>query len=501
MDINVKKHNEVYVKIYTNKGIELEIQQHFSFYAQNYKFLPKYKAGIWDGKIYLYNRKSKDFYKGLLNRLEKFAIDRGYTIDLDDEIVHEDVDISDIKEFLKDIKTKHEPRDYQLDAIKFCLDNGRATAVCPTASGKSFIIYSLIRWLNVPTLLIVPRIALTNQMEKDFVDYTQDDWDCEKNIVKIYGGQDKNKKGMVTVSTWQSIFNMPPEWFDKFECVICDEVHESKSNALRGIMEKLTECQYRFGFTGTLDGVEVNEQIIEGSFGPIKKIITTSELMDQGHVANIKIKSYILTYNKESKNSIFVETINPDTGKKSKKRDYVKEKEFLIGHRKRNLLITKLALSLNGNTLVLFKEIEKHGDILLDYAKKFNTTNKNIFYTTGTTSIEEREFIRNEMNKREIDQIYYASIGTTSTGINIQNIDNIIFAAPSKSRIKVLQSIGRGLRKSDTKSEMVLYDIADDLCLSKSNMNFTFNHYIERLKMYMEENFPYEIKKINLETI
>lgn len=225
MDIVVKKYNEVYVKIHTNKGIEVEIQEQFSFFAQNYKFQPKYKAGIWNGKINLYNRSNKNLYKGLLTRLVAFANERGYSIDVGDELIKQDLPVSEVQSFLKEIKTKYEPRDYQLEAIKHCLDNTRATAISPTASGKSFIIYSLIRWLNCRTLLIVPRIALTNQMEKDFIDYTQDGWDCKKNIGKIFGGQDKNMTSQVIISTWQSIYKMPREWFEQFECVICDEVH------------------------------------------------------------------------------------------------------------------------------------------------------------------------------------------------------------------------------------------------------------------------------------
>lgn len=495
MDIVVKKFNEVYVKVFTNKGIEVEIQEQFSFFAQNYKFQPKFKAGIWNGKINLYNRASKALYKGLLTRLVAFADERGYTIDVGDQLYSEDIDVSEIKSFLKEIKTKYEPRDYQLDAIKHCLDNVRATAISPTASGKSFIIYSLIRWLNCRTLLIVPRIALTNQMEGDFIDYTKDDWDCSQNIGKIYGGQDKNKKNQVIITTWQSIHDLPRSWFDQFECVICDEVHEAKSTSIRGIMEKLENCPFRFGFTGTLDGIDANEQTIEGCFGPIKKIVSTAELMEQGHVADIHINAYVLEYSKESKKSILVH----DPEKKTYKRDYQVEKEFITGHVRRNMFIVKLALSLKGNTLVLFKEIETHGDVLLELAKKHKPIDTNIFYTTGETKVDERELIRIEMNKRGINQVYFASLGTTSTGINIQNIDNIIFAAPSKSRIKVLQSIGRGLRKSETKTKMTLYDIADNLAISKSNVNYTYNHFIERLKMYTTEQFPYTIKMIPLE--
>ena len=495
MDIVVKKYNEVYVKVFTNKGIEVEIQDHFSFFAQNYKFQPKFKSGTWDGKIKLYNRKDKSIYKGLLTRLVDFANDRGYSIDVGDQLEKENLDVEDIKSFLSEIKTKYEPRDYQLDAIKHCLDNVRATAISPTASGKSFIIYSLIRWLNCRTLLIVPRIALTNQMEKDFIDYTQDNWDCSQNIGKIYGGQDKNKKSQVIITTWQSVYDMPKSWFDQFECVICDEVHEAKSTAIRGIMEKLTDCPFRFGFTGTLDGIDSNEQTIEGCFGPIKKIISTADLMEQGHVANIKIISYVLDYSKESKKAILV-----TDEKGNVKRDYQVEKDFISSHLKRNVFLVKLALSLTGNTLVLFKEIETHGDVLLAMAQRFASAETNIFYTTGKTKVDEREEIRIEMNKRGKNQIYFASLGTTSTGINIQNIDNIIFAAPSKSRIKVLQSIGRGLRKSESKTEMTLYDISDNLAISKSSINYTYNHFIERLKMYTTEQFPYTIKKIQLES-
>ena len=175
--------------------------------------------------------------------------------------------------------------------------------------------------------------------------------------------------------------------------------------------------------------------------------------------------------------------------------NYQEEIEYIITHPKRNKIIVNLASDLSGNTLVLFNYIERHGDVLRDMLNS-KKGNKKLFYIHGGTDTSEREMVR-EICEVTSNAIILASYGTFSTGINIKNLHNVIFASPSKSRIRNLQSIGRVLRKGDKKSKATLYDIADDISY-KSRRNYTLNHLIERIKVYNEENFNYDIVKIPL---
>jgi superfamily II DNA or RNA helicase len=247
-------------------------------------------------------------------------------------------------------------------------------------------------------------------------------------------------------------------------------------------MTNLTDCAYRFGLTGTLDGTQTHKLVLEGLFGREKRVTTTKELIEKGNLSEFKIKALILKYDEESCSFL----------KKSKYKDEI---DFLVANPKRNKFIRNLTLSLNGNTLVLYQLVEKHGKLLYDmiWAK---CGDRKVFFVHGGVSAEDRELVRS-ITEKENDAIIVASYGTFSTGINIRNLHNIVFASPSKSKIRTLQSIGRGLRLGDNKESATLFDIADDLTY-KSRKNFTLDHFIERMKIYNEEKFAYKIYEINL---
>jgi superfamily II DNA or RNA helicase len=175
---------------------------------------------------------------------------------------------------------------------------------------------------------------------------------------------------------------------------------------------------------------------------------------------------------------------------------YEDEIQYLISHEQRNRFITNLTLDLKGNTLVLYSRVETHGAILYENINKNKQSDRKVFFIHGGVNAEERELVR-EITEKEKNAIIVASYGTFSTGINIKNLHNVIFASPSKSRIRNLQSIGRVLRKGKDKVKATLYDIADD-CTYNSKKNYTLNHLIERIKIYNEENFNYEIVTIQL---
>jgi len=442
--------------------------------------MPAVRNKYWDGKIRLYNTMTGLTYAGLVQNISKFAKSRNYEVEVDPDLIHT-YQITDdlVKSFLEYCKLKITPRDYQIEAFRHAVSKNRAVFLSPTASGKSLIIYLITRYYNEKTLIVVPTTSLVSQLAKDFADYG---FDSGSKVHSIYAGQDKQTDKPITISTWQSIFKMHRTWFDQFKLVIGDEAHQFKAKSLTSIMEKLYECPYRFGFTGTLDGSLTNETTLEGLFGPVEKVTTTSKLMEQGHVAELKIKNLILQY-------------KPEIRKQCKDYDYQTEIDFLVRYEPRNRFITNLASSLKGNSLVLYQFVDKHGKVLYDMISKKNTDRK-IFYIHGGVDAEDREEVRAIVEK-ENDAIIVASYGTFSTGINIRNLHNVVFASPTKSRIRTLQSIGRGLRTTEGKNNVTIYDIADDLKY-KTHTNFTLQHLVERLEIYNSENFNYKIYNMEI---
>jgi superfamily II DNA or RNA helicase len=244
----------------------------------------------------------------------------------------------------------------------------------------------------------------------------------------------------------------------------------------------MVNTPYRIGTTGTLDGTKTHKLVLEGLFGPVYKVTSTRQLMDNNQLSELKIFGIILQYQDPIKKS-------------NKELKYQEEMDFLCGYEPRNKFIRNLALAQKGNTLVLFQYVEKHGKFLYDMINS-KAENRKIFFVYGGTETTEREEIR-KITETENSAIIVASYGTFSTGINIRNLHNIIFASPTKSRIRNLQSIGRGLRKGDEKDTCNLYDIGDDLTW-KTRKNFTLHHMIERFKIYNEESFDYKLIKVDI---
>jgi superfamily II DNA or RNA helicase len=477
--IVVKRHDEVHNKLVCDPGIAMEIADHFTFEVPGAKFMPSVRNKFWDGKIRLFNPLTCLLYGGLNHHLEQFCKSRQYEIEYDGQFGDTEFSLIEAKKFIEKLQPRHQPRDYQLEAFVHAVRKRRAVLLSPTGSGKSLIIYLLACWFRSKTLVIVPTTSLVHQMASDFEDYG-----LPKGMThKIMSGQEKESSKPFVISTWQSIFKMPKQWFDQFDVVIGDEAHLFKAKSLTSIMGKLTDCKYRFGFTGTLDGTQTHKIVLEGLFGSVKRITTTADLIEQKHLADFNIKAIVLRY--------------PDDVRKiMSSADYQSEIDFIVRNDARNRFIKNLALSLNGNTLLLFQFVEKHGKVLHDLISQ-EAIDRRVFFISGAIDGEKREEIR-RIIETEKDAIVVASYGTSSTGINIRNLHNVVFASPSKSRVRNLQSIGRGLRTSDTKLEATLYDIADDLTW-KSKKNHTILHFVERIKIYNEENFPYKTYTVNLD--
>ena len=370
------------------------------------------------------------------------------------------------------------PRPYQIEGVSDALKYNRRLLISPTASGKSLMIYSIVRYYvdkGQKILLVVPTTSLVEQMYKDFSEYG---WDSDSYCHKIYSGREKYHDLPVTITTWQSIYKLDRKFFEQFGVVIGDEAHLFKSKSLISIMSKLHHAKYRFGFTGTLDGTQTHKWVLEGLFGPSYKVTKTAELMKTGHVSQLDINCIVLKHPPQ-KFEVFEDEV-----------------QFIITHDRRNNFIKNLVSKLDGNTLVLFSRIEAHGEPLFNLINNNVSEGRKVFFVHGGVDTDERERIR-AITESEKDAVIVASYGVFSTGINIKNLHNVIFASPSKSRIRNLQSIGRVLRKGKDKEKATLYDIADD-CTYNSRKNYTLNHFIERVKIYNEESFNYDIVTVNL---
>jgi len=486
--IIIDKVNEVYIKIEADADIRRELSEYFTFEVPGFKFMPQFRNRVWDGKIRLFSYANGKIYAGLYQYIKQWCEDNKVQIVDGTKIKDIKVNDDDVSRFIKALKIPNiEVRDYQREAFVHSIQKSRCLLLSPTASGKSLIIYlmliyNLLRLKDTKQdkiLIIVPTTSLVEQLFKDFTDYG---YNSERNVHRIYSGHEKETNKRVIISTWQSIYNLPKTWFQQFGMIIGDEAHLFKAVSLSKIMTKLEQCKYRVGLTGTLDGTKTHKLVLEGLFGVVNKVVSTSELQEKKQLADLKIICLILQHDKVARDFL-------------KDKSYQDEMTYLVSNTKRNKYIRNLCLSLQGNTLCLFQYVEKHGEILKQLIEE-KAKDKQVFFVHGGVEADEREKIR-EITEKSDNAIIIASYGTFSTGINIRNLHNIIFASPSKSRIRNLQSIGRGLRLKDNNSAATLYDIADDLTHNDKE-NYTLAHFRERINIYSEEEFNYEIHNVEL---
>ena len=495
MMITIHKINETFIKLSSDDiddmDVLAELDKSLTFVVDGYKFMPAYKMGFWDGKIRLFDMKTGKVYFGLLNRVTEFLNERNITFKKDLSIKNNHVTREEIEKFIDDLDvgvngTKLDVREYQKDTIEKCINQERLLFTVPTSGGKSFIAYVNTMWhlcQDRKVLCVVPTVDLVNQLFDDFKDYSkQNGYDVEKNMHKISAGASKIVDDYeIVVTTWQSIYKESAQWLNQFDVIIGDEAHLFNAKSLTSILEKATKIKYRIGMTGTLADAKVNKLVLEGLFGGIYNATTTKKLMDDGHISNLKIYGMVLNH-------------DDDTKKLLKKASYDDEIKFLNQNKKRNRFIVNLASSLSGTTLVLFNLVEKHGRGLYDDFVKHNP-DKDAYFLSGDSDKDERAQVKIDAKKKDI--VIFASYKLYSTGISIPTIKNIIFCQGTKSKIRVSQSIGRGLRLHESKTHAKLFDIADDLS-NKNYVNHSMRHFKERLELYNREGFDYTIKIFDL---
>ena len=491
-DLVIKTKNHVHCVVESDDvGVMQELNDFFTYEMPNARFMPQYRAKLWDGKVRLYNLFSRELYVGLIPYVRQFAEQNNYTVEDQQQALP--TPYIDVRQYIEDLNlhARGQPlelRDYQIDAVRHAVFNHRCLLLSPTGSGKSMIIYSLLRWHlqnQRRILIIVPTTSLVEQLYSDFQDYSSENgFKVSEHVHRVYAGRDRDADYPVIISTWQSLYKLPKQYFAGFDVVIGDEAHGFKANSLTGILNKMPHCAYRIGTTGTLDGLKTHKLVLEGIFGAVQRVTTTKNLIKSSTLSDLKIQCLTLRY--------------PDlVCKDLRQLSYQEEMDWLVTHPARNRFIRNLALAQEGNTLVLFQFVEKHGIPLHEMIKNKAAEGRKIFIVHGGTETADREAIR-AITEKEDNAIIVASYGTFSTGINIRRLHNIIFASPSKSRIRNLQSIGRGLRTSEDKRQCNLYDIGDDLSY-KTHRNFTLLHLAERIRIYNEEHFDYKLIKVNIQ--
>lgn len=514
-DVIFRKHDNVYGVIECDDfDFVIELREYFSYFAAGYQFAPSYKNRMWDGKIRLLNAADGRIYLGLWEEVKAFCQRRNRVCHVDPRINTKPLPKERFSSFVDrlNVHTGGEsitPYDYQQDAAHYALEYQKALLLSPTSSGKSLILYMLLRmYLTVVAnsdkqiLIIVPKSGLVKQMIGDFKDYSTHNGFDVSDIIHEISGVCKETDKKVTICTYQSLTNVktkpPKEWFKRFGAVMVDEVHTATAKSVLYIMESCTEAEWKVGVTGTLDECKTNEMTLRGLFGPVKNVITTKELMERGTVAQLTVKIGLLKhpekYCKLLRSSDRGDK-DANTGKpKKRKATYAEEISYITSSVERNRFIMRFTAGLQGNTILMINMIE-HGEMLYKVMKQALPDRK-IYLYTGATGINERETIRQLMETQD-GAIIIGSLGVLSTGISIKRLHNLVFAHPSKSRVKVLQTVGRLLRKSKFGNEVTMFDLVDD-CTIGSFENYTLDHGRIRTRFYHDQEFTCETVAINL---
>lgn len=499
--MKIQYYNEAEVYVDCDWDEAKDIHDRFSFYSPKAHFSKKYQAGIWDGRIHLFNLNSGTMPFGLLPKLIGYLKYHNYDFTVQKGLLDKgkkysaDVIVKFARQMLK-LPEDLDPYDHQVKAIQNFLFHKKMIGISATASGKSLIYYiffNMLQYLygDMKFLLLVPRTSLVEQMAKDFNQYGKNFTNMNKHVHRVYSGKEKYTDKAITISTWQSLQNMPGEYFEKFDAVVVDEVHEATAKQLPRIANLCINAMYRIGMTGHLQDCKISKLQLEGLLGRIKTFSKSADLIEKGILSDIMIKSIILKHSKKTAKACCSMIGKGDT--EEKKKGYKKELDLIRTVKDRKKFVCKLAASRKKNTMVLFKSRD-YGRSLNRLLKK-NFPDKRVYYIDGTIPVKHREKVR-EVAEKFDNVIIVASYGTFSTGINIKNLHNLIFGEPILSSVKVIQSIGRVLRKFFNKHAR-LYDIADDLSFGKKR-NYALRHFHRRIRYYDQEQFDYDVSTVKI---
>lgn len=500
--------NNSFGRIETDQATLKNLYDEFSFFVPGYRFMPNYKRGIWDGKIHLIDKREKQFPIGMTKRLVRWGKENGVFVECDERLTNlftEKATDEELNTFFSGFrfwsgKNRIHPREDQMFAVRRAIKNQRAINICPTSFGKSLSIFMEVLWQRNrgrKCIIVVPTTDLVLQFRNDIEDYcTKDDGTLEEwfpNIQTIYSGMSKevSHETELVITTWQSIFRLPPEWINQFDCFILDEAHKGSAACIRKVFEDAVCVPHRTGWTGSLEEEGINALQAEALIGEIEIITDTKTLMDKGFVADLNVVFVRLVYSKELK-EVF----------QKRKIPYDKEIEYLEGLETRNRKIIKIANQTGKTGLILFNK-KKHGEELYRIAREL-FPEKNVYLVHGTSVLFNDQKHKNyeemkEQMEQEKDAIFVCSYGKFSTGVSIKNIHWLIFASPTKSYVRLIQSIGRSLRISKTKHKAVIFDLVDDLCVKKRDgirENYAVNHFRTRFAIISKQRLKYTIQSL-----
>lgn len=491
-DIIIEKSNESFAQIHCDEEINHEINNLFSAFAPGYRFNPRYKHHLWDGKTRVYSPITQLLPIGLVKNLINWCHKKNYSYELKffDDLT-EKIDKDELEKTVSSFITGLTIRDYQLNAVYAALTNKKCMLLSCTGSGKSLMIYSIFRYLLAKhkarkLLLIVPSTSLVEQMYTDFQEYGWDD--IEQYVEKLYSGQKPTYKLPVLISTWQSLDKLDKSFFEKYDGLIVDEAHLAKAQVLTRIVKSAFNAKYKIGTTGTLP-TELSEQLqINAVMGNVEFELKSRELIDRGYLSKMNIAALFLKY-------------PDDFIKENKDRTYPEEIKLVEEYEGRNKALNFIITHTpETHNLLILVNHRNHLDEVKDYLTK-QFPNRKVAFINGSVKAQVRENIRTNI-EYEDGTILVATYATMSTGVNIPKLHAVMLYSNSKSRIKVLQSIGRGLRKHNTKNKVIIYDIIDDLSYKTRNgkvkKNYCMQHYDERYDFYKEQEFPIITHSIQL---
>lgn len=507
VDITISKLNETYIRVVcAEQHIEYDLQDRFSFEVKDAKHDPRVRSGKWDGIKRLYNRMHKRMYTGLLFELIKFIKKRGYTYTLSDDLIpksfieRDDV-VNVCKEFIKP-HDKGEPielYDYQYDAVHYMLNSNRSICLAATSAGKSLSIYAAVRMYQLADgfegktiLIVVPSKMLVEQMYGDFENYSSyegSQWNVKTHCQRFSSDHKGPIRNQIVITTWQSLKNIPSFIISDAGAIFVDEAHTVKGPVLAGFLELAVNCSVRHGLTGTLNDFEADELSAQGLLGPAKRIVSSREIIDAGRATDVTVNMILLDYDLDTKRKYSADQMSTPVSSQR----YNAEVDFINSLKCRKRLINKIALGLKGNTIILFDRVEDYGMKLYEDMKEVHDKT---YLIVGDVGIDERVEIKNMLENVD-GAIVYATSSIMSTGVSIKNLHNVIFASSSKSKIRILQSIGRLMRLHESKKMAYLIDLIDKLD-HKGNPNFTLKHSEERIKYYAREKYKINIVNMKL---
>jgi superfamily II DNA or RNA helicase len=460
INIHFSLYNHLWIKVdCDDRRLLYDIEDYMTDYKKGYQFMPKYKAGIWDGKISIFNKPTRTFPYGLFVDVVKHIKKDWGSDQLNITVEPEIYDMFGYKSkpsFHYDLAFP--PYPYQQECIEALVKYTKGIVVVATAGGKSLIISYIIR--NLPpeqskSLIIVPTLQLVDQFKGDMIEYG-----FPENTIGCVNSNLKEFDKPVVVSTWQSLKNQIDK-LELFDAVICDEVHTAQADTITEILKNCPNAKYRFGVTGTLPTNRLDAMNVKSFIGPNLKTFTGKDLADLGYVSKCVIKQLRINYKSKFDS------------------DYHGIRDGVFTNPFRLSVIKGLVKKSNNSVLILIEKVEKEGEVLERYLRE-QLPDREVIFLSGRDKSDVRDLWRKDMNNRK-DIVCIATYPIFQQGVNIPSLREIILASSTKSFIRVIQSLGRTLRKHVSKElgGAVLWDICDNVKHLKDHANKRFKHYIK----------------------